>query len=138
MTQREPRAEHNKRERRPLRATLGGSWSVRKSKRVDRERFVKIADDVALMIMRCAFEHSATWAVFWAVFWKTQAATVVDKEAPADISITDLVDQTGYSRPSIFRGLAELKDRGMVAVVSGGGRRHKSAFWLTDPGEWLI
>jgi len=101
-------------------------------------RFVKVEDDLALIIMRSAFEHAPTWAVFWAVFWKTQVHKVYDKEGWPEIGVDDLTQQTGYARASVFRALAELKDRNMVTIESGGGRHRKSTICLTDADEWLL
>jgi len=93
---------------------------------------------MALAIMRSHFAHSVSWAILWAILWRQQTASPRDHNEPAAISIDDLIGHTGFSRASVFRGLAELQKRHMVFSALGGGRGQKSLYSLEDLDKWLV
>ncbi len=132
------RSRERKRPRRLL-EELRGPWLVRRPvKRTGAPRFVMTEDLPALAMMRCAFAHAATWPVMWAIFWRQQTQHPFDPDMPADISIEEIVAQTGYARSTVYLALGELTDRDMLVILSGGGRRRKSAYGLTDLERWML
>jgi len=136
----EPQRDHSRAQskRRPLLGELRGPWMVRGWTASGDPRFVKVADRVALAIMRCTFAHTVSWPVLWAIFWRQQTRHPHDPDKPVEISIDELVAQTGYRRSTVYLALRELNEREMLVTVSGGGRHRKSAYQLTDAERWLL
>jgi hypothetical protein len=78
--------------------------------------------------------RAVSWAVLLAILWRQRRNP--DPDAPAAISVEDLIAQTGYVRASVYNALRELSVRGMIEIESGGGRHHKSSYRMTDHRSW--
>jgi flagellar basal body rod protein FlgC len=85
-------------------------------------------------VIASGLTRAASWAILLAIRHHQRRNT--DPDAPAAISVEDLIAQTGYVRASVYNALHELSARGMIEIQSGGGRHHKSSYRMTDHRSW--
>jgi len=110
-----------------------GPWLPRKPTKTGRQRFVQIDDRLWLAILGTRLPHVAE-KVLWAIALKE--LTQFRSDDPVPISIDELCEVTGFAPAGVYRAVKLLEKLGILNRISGGGRKHKNSYWVSDPDVW--